>query len=496
MALFFIVVLLLTMGMEAKAGDQWRKVGSNGFGDSKNDYAWGMASFNGYLYVSTLNILTGSEIWRSRTGEHGTWERVYKSYFFSNTGIRCLYADGDEALYAGTLNKTGAEILRTVNGTAWTKVAKRGFGNWQNDTIRCIIRFGDHLYAGTGHDGAELYRSEDGFNWEFVDAKPGFSTMVLDPVTNNLVENNVMIGELTVFKNQIYAFTWTTDIGVLGKRFNFNFFDFFINFGSIINRYEGYEATLPEFFARTPGAFEVFRSENGVDWEKVVGLDDEYGNGLGLSGYDSENMANDVTTSVTVFDGHLYLGPENPNGRTSLWRTSNGTQWEKVLDFWELGEVFNFYIWRMIPYNKKLYIGTYNNGAVQMPGVTGAQIWVSETGNAGTFYQNVANGFDGGSTWFSNLQIPKNYGIRSFAIHNEKLYAGTATIISIPVPRLQGQQIGLSIAGSEVGCEVWQLVPGRFEWEEIMSSKKKSENLIEDVLIGNGNTTEHSAYDP
>ena len=117
-------------------GGQWQRVVERGFDDPKNDYAWSMASFKGRLYVGTLNSLWGAEIWSSANGAPGTWDRVYKSFFFSNSGIRYLYADGDTALYAGTFSKRGAEILRTTNGSAWTSVINRGFGDRTNDTGR------------------------------------------------------------------------------------------------------------------------------------------------------------------------------------------------------------------------------------------------------------------------------------------------------------------------------------------------------------------------
>ncbi|MGA1875861.1 MAG: hypothetical protein ACMUIA_09665 [bacterium] len=454
---FFITFLFQTCCYGEVGLEHWRKVVENGFGDEKNDYAWSMASYRGKLFVGTLNLLGGAEIWSSFNGEPESWERVYKSFVFLNSGIRCLYADGDRALYAGTFNKFGAEILRTTDGSAWTRVVRRGFGKWQNDTIRCITRFGDYLYAGTGHNGAELYRSQDGFNWEYVNGDPSFtSTKVVDPMTGALITNNIMIGELAVFRNRLYAFTWTTDIGVLSRRFQYR---------SIFQRFN--EPSFPEFFSRTPGAFEVWRSPDGLLWEKVVGKDDAYGNGMGFSLHDGENMANDVVTSVAVFNGHLYLGPENANGRTALWRTANGTQWEKVLDFWMMGEPFNFYIWRMFPFQNRLFLGTFNVGAVNIPGVTGGQVWVSESGEPGTFYKIIHNGFDGEFAWFSNMKIPKNYGIRSLAVHNNALYAGTATMLSMPVLKIEGQQLKFTIAGNDVGCEVWRV--DRLALEEILS---------------------------
>ena len=113
----------------------------------------------------------------------------------------------------------------------------------------------------------------------------------------------------------------------------------------------------------------------------------------------------------------------------------------------------------MIPFRGKLYIGTFNMLASPIPGISGGQIWVTESGEPGTFYKIVSHGFDGETiSWMSEaIRIPKNYGIRSFAVHNNQLFAGTATIFSIPVPRFNGSQIGITIAGKDVGCEIWKM---------------------------------------
>jgi hypothetical protein len=209
-----------------------------------------------------------------------------------------------------------------------------------------------------------------------------------------------------------------------------------------------------EFFFPTPGAFEVWRSSDGVNWEKVVGQDDAYGNGLGFSLHDSQNLDNDAVTSTALFKGQLYLGTECSSGNSSVWRTGDGTRWEKVVDFFELGERENHYVWRMIPFNNRLFIGTFNSGLKVQPKVTGAQIWASTSGDRGTFYNLVHNGFDGAGTRIAVGEIPKNYGIRSFGIVRGKLFAGTATVLSIIEP---SPITGVDIMGQTIGCEIYEL---------------------------------------
>jgi len=421
----------------------WQRVVDVGFGNPRNDYAWSMASFKGKLYVGTLNLMGRAEIWRSQNGEPNTWEQVYNARLMGNLGIRCLYADGDKALYANTLNQRGAQILRSTDGYSWKIIAKRGLGNRKNRSIRCMTRFGGYLYAGTGANGASLFRSKDGIKWNLIKTSPDIkSTMVFDS-SDNPIMNNLMIGELAVFNEHLYAFTWAKDVDVQSIK-NVN-----------RNEQKPPEANLPP----APGAFEVWRSSDGINWEKVVGQDDEYGNGMGFSLHGLENLDNDVVTSVAVFEGNLYLGTGHDYGKTSIWRTNNGTKWEKVLDFYELGEKFNFYIWRMQPFHNKLFVGTLNLGDAADPGVTGAQIWFSETGTLDSFYPLVLNGFDGKTIPFTNnLDLPKNCGIRSMSVFNDALFVGTATIVSMPVSR-RGGRFGLYVVGKNAGCEIWKMIP-------------------------------------
>ncbi|MEW5805065.1 MAG: hypothetical protein AB1847_23515, partial [bacterium] len=475
---------------------------------------WSMATFRGKLYVGTLNGLDGAQIWCSSSGETDTWQKVYQAIPATNLGIRCLYADGDEALYAGTYNSFGAEILKTVDGRRWMTVARGGMGNEGNNSIRCMVRFGNYLYAGTGNSypppstilssqsslinpllmpervaermpermaervpetriyGAKLYRSKDGSRWELVRTNPGFeTTKVVDLENNTSVTNNILIGELEVFHGQLYAFTWPKDATVQTE----------ITQPQTVGRYSRNllidranrrpKPRIPMLGAQSaPGAFEVWRSDDGVNFEKVVGQDDAYGNGLGLCLHDPSGLDNDAVTSAIVYKDHLYLGTEHDYCKTAIWRTADGTQWEKVLDFFELGELYNLYVWRMITFKDELYAGILNMGSVGVPGGTGAQVWVSPSGDAGSFYHVVHNGFDAETftsvdlltyqTTGERIEIEgyKNYGVRTFGILNDTLFAGTATIPSMLVPRSDRQWMP-AIAGRDIGCEVWKLAP-------------------------------------
>ena len=81
LALALIAVLCGT----ASAMYEWEQVNEEGFGDLTNDYAWAMHGYDDYLYVGTLNTNVseppnstndGLEIYRSPTGNLGSWEQV------------------------------------------------------------------------------------------------------------------------------------------------------------------------------------------------------------------------------------------------------------------------------------------------------------------------------------------------------------------------------------------------------------------------------------
>jgi hypothetical protein len=511
--LFIIAILLVFSLCHHLGAESWVNVVSDGFGEPNNDYAWSMATFRGKLYVGTLNVLNGAQIWSSSSGETDTWQKVYQSIPGTNLGVRCLYADGNQALYAGTYNSSGAEILMTVDGQRWRPVARGGLGNPGNNSIRCMIRFGNYLYVGTGNSypppidtasqmrirsqfniaslrpsgksfqtlgsrlyGAKLYRSVDGSKWELVKADPGFeSTKVLESATNKYVTNNVLIGELAVFNDYLYAFTWTEDATIQTStqsesRRQYSLSPFI---GEITKR----ASTKPRIpmlgGGPTPGAFEVWRSKDGVQWEKVVGQDDKYGNGMGFCFRDDPSgapMDNDVVTSVSVFKDQLYLGTVNYSCKPSVWRTADGTQWEKTLDFFALGEPSNLYVWRLIQFRDELFVGVLNMGYVGVPGGTGAQIWVSPSGDTGSFHALVHNGFD--EETFTMLDVLtyqqtgerqeiegyKNYGVRTLGVLNDTLFAGTATVPSMLLPGIDSPW-RLTIAGTDIGCEIWKYVP-------------------------------------
>ncbi|HXQ38088.1 MAG TPA: hypothetical protein VN843_29055, partial [Anaerolineales bacterium] len=114
-------------------GTAWNLVASDGLGNPNNAGFTTFTSFNGMLYAAALNGIDGTEIWRSSTGNSGSWQRVASqgfgggSAYFIITSLTTFKGQ----LYAGVeaTAGTGAQVWRSSNGTNWTLVSDNGFGD-------------------------------------------------------------------------------------------------------------------------------------------------------------------------------------------------------------------------------------------------------------------------------------------------------------------------------------------------------------------------------
>jgi hypothetical protein len=220
------------------------------------------------IYAGTWNVSDshGGEIWRSSTGDSGSWSRVVQNGFnddTNNSGIQSA-AVYNNYLYAGTGNhNTGGEVWRTSDGTSWIQVNTDGFGDQYN--YRIVLKpFNEYLYAGTynywdsDNPGCELWRCQvcDGSDWSQVPIAKGFGDT-----------ENRWIQAMTVYENMLYAFTMNSSTGV-----------------------------------------EVWRSTYGVNW--IQFNQDGFG--------DSSNVYV-VDWGVTEFDETIYLGTSNWAHGGEIW---------------------------------------------------------------------------------------------------------------------------------------------------------------------------------
>lgn len=186
------------------------EVNEPGFGDVNNKYPLAMASFNGYVYVGTLNAPNfpqdlpawffgkplesdGAKVFRGKIGDYGVWDWDEVLDFGSqpistsnNFGVRDMLVV-NSSLYFVTANHegtpgNGVEVWQSsVGGKGdWFKKSDPGFGDPSNISGRSLKTCGGYLYVGVENrnTGAQLWRHQllgDGIlspsgSWERVPA--------------------------------------------------------------------------------------------------------------------------------------------------------------------------------------------------------------------------------------------------------------------------------------------------------------------------------------
>ena len=248
-------------------GQDWTRVVSKGFGDPTNQEVACFVVFNDQLYASTVSDsgAHGTELWRSSSGNPGTWGRVVANGFNDDAGNAAILSLQvfNGFLYAGTWNgTTGGEVWRSSNGAVWTQVNPDGFGTSDNQAVTALVSFQGYLYAATrgtpGVSGDQVWRCQvcDGSDWK--------------KVVNNGFGNNETgrPAALQVVGNVLYLVA-------------------------------GNEAT---------GA-EVWRTVNGTKWDQIGFA------GLG----DSNNRQTYVGNSIGVFKDRLFIGLRNYANGGEVW---------------------------------------------------------------------------------------------------------------------------------------------------------------------------------
>jgi DNA-binding beta-propeller fold protein YncE len=311
------------------AAGAWSQVNADSFGDATNQEIDALAEFNGFLYAFTYSMPNGPQIWRSPDGS--AWQNVtLAGGVGSGDRYVASFAVFDGQLYAGLgVGYTdGAEIWRTADGLTWTRVAANGFANDVYTTdVSSLVSYNGSMYAGTRHGdyrsgdghadgplGGEIWRSGDGTNWTRVNA-PGFGNL-----------EAYRIESLLIYQNALYAY---------------------------VSHWGG-----------TADGAEVWRCTRTVcagqgDWTQVAA------NGFGVA-------QNQFLYAGAVLDNNLYAAAYNDTTGVQLWRTANGTDWQKATSYDGLGNSNNYYVYRhgMTEFNHRLAIGLDN-------WASGASVWMN-----------------------------------------------------------------------------------------------------------------------
>jgi sugar lactone lactonase YvrE len=145
-------------------GTTLTEVVDDGFGDPLNRAPGSMAVLENYLYVS-IGLEDGYEVWRSPSGDYGTWENVLEGDpdepgVTHYTGMAAL----GNTLYLILENlETGVKVWTTNNGVDWAISVQDGFGDMNNVRIEwgnSMVIFNNQLYVGfwNAANGAEIWR--------------------------------------------------------------------------------------------------------------------------------------------------------------------------------------------------------------------------------------------------------------------------------------------------------------------------------------------------
>jgi len=262
--------------------------------------------FGSYLYVGTASN-NGGEIWRTNGL---TWEQVVTSGFgiTNNYGINAL-AVFSNTIYAATSAEDGVmQIYRSASGDAgsWVPVVTDGFGGdgvWQDVTMDV---YDGYLYVGIGRAGvAELWRTNDGVTWSPV-------------FTDGLAANNTHVSAMAEFGGAFYiglrnvttgGEVWRTTDGTTFTRV----FD-----GGLGDPNNGRPYGLQVFNGRLYLVFsnlvtgaEVWRTSDGVTWEQVG----DAGWGDSNNGY-----ADYFDKGAAIFNNRLFIGTSNWANGGEVWK--------------------------------------------------------------------------------------------------------------------------------------------------------------------------------
>lgn len=344
-ALWFVA--LAGPAFAAGMTEGWTKVVSGGFTDRNNSYAPAAIEFKGYLYLSTVanqagfifskSHKLGGDIWRSQDGIK--WEQVgapglgntHNSSFNFVTFHNRLFA------LANNLNDHGIEIWVSEDGLHFTQIEKGGFGDPHNDWVEGFV-FNDRLIVvvSGAASGPQIWVSDDGLAFRQTESgglgdkgNTGFATVRTQPVLDGKLyvgtSNPSTGGEI-----------WRTSDGLLWERVADKGLERSSN--TSLNPFLVFNRHLYAIGVSAGGldklkGLEVYRSADGVAWQKVV--TDGFGQG----------KERNVTGTLVEFKGRLYLTtntmdprillPGRPSERLAprgfqLWVSDDGAKWTQI----------------------------------------------------------------------------------------------------------------------------------------------------------------------
>ena len=348
-------LLLRADGFASVDGDWTQVVGSifgggNGFGDMSNSRVEAAATFGNAMFAGTGNAL-GAEVMITTNGVDWSWSSDPGFGNPTNTAVSNLISF-DGALYATTHNEYyGAQVWSTASPPSWTPVALNGFSDPWNTSVPSGAVFEGSLYLGTENAaGCELWRLSNGTSWSQTHTD-GFGD-----------SGNVSATAMAVFDGQLYVATenaagteiWRSPDGIVW----FQVADG--GFGSSDNTAAGdlivYQDELYCGVSNATTGAQVWRTTDGTGWSPVV--TDGFGDPTDTEFGDLE-----------VGDVGLLASVSGPSAPGTIWQSTDGTSWSSSTTP-GFGDIENTSIGTLIYWNDRVYAGTTNTAA-------GCEIWRS-----------------------------------------------------------------------------------------------------------------------
>jgi hypothetical protein len=242
---------------------------ANGFGDPNNLRILDIKAIGTYLYAVTANLTTGTEIWRSPSGDLGSWIQVADVGFGDDNNIAAGIDTFNGSVYAATTNinpAAGAQIWVSADGSGgWTQLGISGLDPVNKNygvNMSVVYKGAIYFLAYEDFDTPRMWKSTDG--------------LTMTPVPSSGLD--------IVFSGPNDAAIGTTGL-VVG------------------------DALWLGMSNSTNGA-KLKYSTDGTNWTQE-----------GDTGFGNAN--NKLLHPIAYFNGQIYIGFDNTVDGGQIWRTRN-----------------------------------------------------------------------------------------------------------------------------------------------------------------------------
>jgi hypothetical protein len=366
---------------EDPATKGWAPVSIPGFGGNNSEIYY-LTVFNNHLYASTVNLITGFEVWKTDGASDGTGKYV------------------------------------------WTRVIQNGFGDTWNQYGMTMAAFGDHLYLGTavgigmvmkegkvvGTRPIEIIRIDKDDHAELiVGAKKASDPIDGGPNPRNPLSGmgagfgnpfNVYAWNMNVYKNCLYVGTFDLGVFVIGAlEKNPELLRFFLSVyaaddlafpPSIVDAIINSRLTpqVLELMKKLFGGGDLWKSCDGVHWLPVTL--NGFGNPLNYG------IREVIPVQKDGGDMALAIGTANPftgrpNGGCEVWWDgfSDETGWAAGERYTPKGNWATYTPYKGKAKTVTLYAGkTMEAGTVAFSAANSGKVTITVTLNPGWYFSS------------------------------------------------------------------------------------------------------------